>query len=50
VIEDVKGRVLNEFRLKAKGVRFSYGTTVHIVTRKRATWFFDKEPEGKNYA
>jgi hypothetical protein len=50
VVEDVKGRVLNEFRVKAKGVKFSYGITVHIVTRKRTTWFFDKVPEGKNYA
>lgn len=50
VVEDVKGRVLNEFRVKAKGVKFAYGVTVHIVTRKRMTWFFDKEPEPKNYA
>ena len=53
VIEDVKGKILNDFRLKAKAVRFSYGKVVHIVTRKRQgaryLWFFDKEAEAKKY-
>jgi hypothetical protein len=37
--------VLNEFRIKKKAVRMDRGIEVHIVTRKRQTWYFDNVPE-----
>lgn len=53
IVEDVKGKILGEFRLKAKAVFFAYGIKVHIVTRKRTggryLWFFDRDPEPKAY-
>ncbi len=53
IIEDVKGRVLGEFRLKKKGVMFALGVDVAIVTRKRVNgrlrWHFNKVPEPKEY-
>jgi hypothetical protein len=49
VVEDTKGRVLNEFRLKKKGVMFAFGVDVIIVTRKRMTWYFNGKPEEHRY-
>lgn len=49
VVEDVKGRVLNEFRIKKKAVRMDRGIEVHIVTRKRQTWYFDNVPEATRH-
>lgn len=49
VVEDVKGRVLNEFRLKKKGVKFAHGRDIAIVTRKRMTWYFNGKAEERSY-
>ena len=52
IYEDVKGRVLNEFRVKAKGVKFAHGIDIVIVTRKRtksAPWMFGGSPELATY-
>ncbi len=51
IVEDVKGKVLGEFRLKSKGVKFALDVDVAIVTRKRVNgrlrWHFNKVPEPK---
>jgi len=53
IVEDVKGRVLGEFRLKSKGVMFAHGVSVAIVTRKRVNgrlrWHFNRVPEPKEH-
>ena len=53
IVEDVKGKVLGEFRLKSKGVMFAHGISVAIVTRKRVNgrlrWHFNRVPEPKEY-
>ncbi|MBA3569194.1 MAG: DUF1064 domain-containing protein [Pyrinomonadaceae bacterium] len=53
IVEDVKGKVLGEFRLKSKGVKFALDVDVAIVTRKRVNgrlrWHFNKVPEPKEY-
>ena len=53
IVEDVKGKVLGEFRLKSKGVMFAHGIPIAIVTRKRSggrlLWHFNRQPEPKEY-
>lgn len=53
IVEDVKGKVLDAFRLKKKGVWYAHGIHVAVVTRKRSggryLWFFDGKPEEKCY-